>query len=491
MKYTIFILLLGGTLGCSREDALEQAGQSQQALTGALSPQGFLTIKGQGVGLTSDEFEREQTTLSVDGLESYYYWLNDGSLPAVVISAPTLAAFRSSYGFGTGVTEAQAFYYNRGDLGLGREMHCVDTLSANGQAACYVTNFASKDADISTEYTFGFSSGFAFENMKFPGRAVATVAMVYQKRNSRRNKVLFIVYDGAGNLVNNAPLDRHGLQFQEAFALSVASSGYHAGVGPAAEFGVPGVNVNNHIPTNCLNCHGGQFYPQVLPGIAAHTTDASFLPWDLDQLEFEQAPGLTRADQEDQLRLLNQIARKVAFSQLQPLPQGGSQNQMGLSSPIVQQIDAWYNNTSHSETLTGTFHSTAASATGNGIIDGWNTATTMNDGSIASAAENRSLFYNVVRKCRGCHIASSIPSFQFNTPQSFLDAAPTVAADLKSHKMPHALQAQRDFWLSSQPGEIAAYFRNHGAGAAADILFTAGPDDIVFLDPPAIAAATL
>jgi hypothetical protein len=486
MKYSIFILLLGVTLGCSIEDAPERAGQSQEALTGALSPQGFLTIKGVGVGLTSDEFEREQTTLGIP--DSYYAWANDGS-HAPLVSLTTLADFRSTYGFGTGVTEAQAFYYNRGDLGLGREMHCVDTMETNGQVACYVTNFAAGDAD--TEYTFGLGSGFAFENMKFPSRAVATVAMFYQKNTSVEHTVGFFVYDGAGNLTNNAPLDRHGLNFQQAFASSVASLGYQAGVNPPPEFGVPGVNLNNHIPTNCLNCHGGVFQPnpppgQVGPSPKVHTRDASFLPWDLDQFEFEQAPGRTRADQEDQFRLLNQIARKVAFSQRVP---GAAPGIMGLSSPIVQQIDAWYNNTSHSATLSGTFQSTAASATQNGIIDQWNSATFLPGGIIVSSAANRSLFYNVVRKCRGCHIASSIPTLQFNTPRDFLDLAPAIAADLKSHRMPHALQAQREFWLSGQAVEIANYFRNHGAAAAADVIDTAGPDDIVLLDPPAIVAA--
>jgi hypothetical protein len=480
MKQLILVVMLGSLLSCSGTGSPETFDESTQNLTGDLSQKGFLTIKSDGKGLTGDEFEREQTTLAPGnaGKNSYYRIASDGSHPPPFASVPTLDAFRNLYGFGSGATEAQAFYYNRGDLGLGREMHCVDTMSANGQVACYVTNFVSGDG----EFAFGFSSNIAFNNLN-QHQAVATVAMIFQKNGSAENDILFLVYSGDGTqLLDNAPLDRHGLVFETAFLLTAAFGGYHAGIILPEIFGTPGLNFNNHIPTNCLNCHGGTYRPQLANGQIQHVTDAFFLPWDLDQFEFEDAPGRTRAEQEGQFRALNQMARKVAFNQFTPAHSA----RMGLTSPIVQQIDAWYNNTSHSETLSGTFQSTASTSTQNGIIPAWNVATPFSDGTVASAAENRSLFYNVVRKCRGCHAASS--TVQFNTPQSFIDLAPAIAADLKNHRMPHALQAQREFWLSGQPLEIETYFRKHGQVAAADVLNSAGPENIILLDPPVISA---
>jgi hypothetical protein len=66
---------------------------------------------------------------------------------ATIAAPATLDAFRTKYGMG-GADEVAAVYFNKGDLGLGRDMHCryyifpfVDT-----GVACYVTNYAPKNA---------------------------------------------------------------------------------------------------------------------------------------------------------------------------------------------------------------------------------------------------------------------------------------------------------------------------------------------------------
>ena len=58
----------------------------------------------------------------------------------------TLVKFKSKYGFGTDPNipntsggEIVASYANSGDLGFGRDMHCRK--KANGDVACYVTNY--------------------------------------------------------------------------------------------------------------------------------------------------------------------------------------------------------------------------------------------------------------------------------------------------------------------------------------------------------------
>jgi len=57
------------------------------------------------------------------------------------ISAPaTFDAWKAAYGF-TGSNDVKAIYYNAGDLGFGREMHCRKNGSGSAYTvACYVVN---------------------------------------------------------------------------------------------------------------------------------------------------------------------------------------------------------------------------------------------------------------------------------------------------------------------------------------------------------------
>ena len=66
------------------------------------------------------------------GASNYY-----ASLQASNISVPaTFSGWLQAYGFNNG-DDAHAIYYNAGDLGLGRDMHC----RRNGaDIACYVVN---------------------------------------------------------------------------------------------------------------------------------------------------------------------------------------------------------------------------------------------------------------------------------------------------------------------------------------------------------------
>src|SRR5690606_8537766 len=72
---------------------------------------------------------------------------------SVLDTFKTLQDFRNRYF--PGKTERIAKYYNRGDLGIGREMHCV--FASGGESACYVFNFAPKDAN--GKLVFGDKAG--------------------------------------------------------------------------------------------------------------------------------------------------------------------------------------------------------------------------------------------------------------------------------------------------------------------------------------------
>ncbi len=121
-----------------------------------------------------------------------------------------------------------ATYFNKGDLGIGREMHCPNRGCA-GELVCYVRNFAKTEAvcrptepDCSEEPVFDDKDGAQGAS----NHAFATVAMVERQHMDRTaaNRVFFVVYGRDAKLLFKAQLDN------KAF--------------------------NTSIPGNCLQCHG-------------------------------------------------------------------------------------------------------------------------------------------------------------------------------------------------------------------------------------------
>jgi hypothetical protein len=475
MKRIISIALLLTVAACSAADLDESESlgeNSELLLNGTVSGQGFLKLRN--VANKTTEVQRRADTNTYYGSifidpEGDGGWNPDNTpVQTVAQGLDTLTKFKNKYFTGWAGGETRATYYNRGDLGLGRDMHCVDRTSnaADGQIACYVTNFVSapKVNGKFSELSFGLSPTIAFENFA-ANQAVATVAMVFRSRAAvGRDKIFFVVYDAAGNKTDNAPLDRHGLAFANEFNAVTNPT-------PDAQlFGTPGETFNNHIPSNCLNCHGGKY--QNTSANAARVSGAFFLPFDLDQFEYKDAAGLRRADQQTQFRKLNQMARTVALTAA------------NVNHPIVQQVDVWHGNTNHAATLVNNFD---APGLGNNQVPlGWQ--------SNASPQKERDIaVYKAVvrRSCRGCHMAlksSDKPQLGFETANEFLFYADLSAFYIKNHLMPHALQTQREFWQSGQRDPLETYFRNSEKSGAADNLHSAGPDTIITLDPQIIAA---
>ncbi|MBZ4416841.1 hypothetical protein [Myxococcus sp. RHSTA-1-4] len=192
------------------------------------------------------------------------------------INAPlTLAAFRSRYmvpTVGDSEAEVTATYYNDGDLGIGREMHCRRfAANANHGAgmACHVSNYGTfghtSEADITAALNQATSRTGAF----------ATVAMVYEPSRAN-NPVTFMVYDAAGNRSTRAGLDTR--------------------------------LANDTVPRNCLTCHGINSYVSVA-GSTVTVANARFLPFDLDSFRYSTAAPFRRADQAESLRRLNALVK--------------------------------------------------------------------------------------------------------------------------------------------------------------------------------------
>ncbi len=186
------------------------------------------------------------------------------------INAPaTLAAFRLKYGFNLLVTDqVSAIFYNNGDLGLARSMRCKSFSSSSGTGqACYVANYG---RDSTGKVVFGLDANAALTQAINNTNPIATVAMVYTPPITAPNSIQFIVYDGSGNLTNEAPLD---------------STGY-----------------NTSVPQNCMSCHA---IAGAYNTATNEVTGAHFLPFDVFSFKYSTTAGYTYADQEEKLRKLN------------------------------------------------------------------------------------------------------------------------------------------------------------------------------------------
>ena len=160
--------------------------------------------------------------------------------------------------------DATAFYFNAGDLELGRSMHMNHR--SDGGIAYYVTNFASADK------AFGGD----------PADVIATVAMEYSKFPSAvagaPKFTKFYVFDKNGFRVNKAELDNRG---------------------------------DKYVPGLCVVCHGGTLPADIAAASPPGNTDSRFIPFDLKSFDTSPLqPGypalLPRNQQEENFRKLNE-----------------------------------------------------------------------------------------------------------------------------------------------------------------------------------------
>lgn len=193
---------------------------------------------------------------AVDVAETLEYY-------AAIDAPQTLAEFRTRFGFDA--ASEPATFYNAGDLGIGREMHC--RAQTGGAVACYVSNygvFGGDRREALAAAVDGVAAGGSTGSF-------ATVAMVYTPPASAPNSVQFVVYGAGGQLVTEAQLDQYG--------------------------------DNVSIPNNCLNCHGGARYDATANAVIG----ARFLPFDTAAFEFADMPGFRPADQAARLRAFDQL----------------------------------------------------------------------------------------------------------------------------------------------------------------------------------------
>jgi hypothetical protein len=474
MKMTRIIcgLAIGSlAIGCMDPGAADLTADNREALD--VTRTGSLTKRqGNLRSLHPNDSNGQLESDSEADTDTYYNTaqvVKIGSTAVTTIRAglPTLQDFTAAYHFAAPgqplpSNEQRAFYYNRGDLGIGREMHCVDwSAPPDGQIACYVKNFAA--GDTNSEFTFGYSSNIAFANMA-SSSPFATVAMVFRQAAAPANRVIFMVYDNAINpqLQSAAALDRAGILFNDEFKLR-----HNPNPDPAL-FGTPGTNFNNHIPSNCVSCHGGAIYDA-----GAHTeTGSLFLPFDLTRFEFSPVVGQTRDDVA--FKHLNEMVRKVAALSGSDVATAGSD-----LHPLETQLDTWYNNKVFQTASTEVFE--------NDFIPDeppllWK-----------KTSAGQAIYKSVIGpSCRGCHMANM--QRPFATEDDFKQQAGAAAGDICFYQMPHALQTLRLFWQSGQPPLLDGYLATAGLQtltqvAASSPQIICGPGNVATLDPQQILGA--
>jgi hypothetical protein len=231
-------------------------------------------------------------TTPLDKVNEYY-----SAIGALAPNRSTFSAWTATNGFTSFGGDIVATYYNRGDLGFGRDMHCRTTSYGK---ACYVTNYG-KVADGLAD----LNDGTALDDAIAHVRQGATVAMEWhQNKAPDDNPVRFFVYDtgSGGGLINAISLDSN-----------------------PTERAIPGL---------CMNCHGGTFKDAASWGGVTRVEGAQFLPFDVESFAYHGS--LPQWSQESQFRELNMLVRDT-------LPAGATSHEL---------ITGWYPNLG---TFTGSF----------------------------------------------------------------------------------------------------------------------------------------
>ena len=326
----------------------------------------------------------------------------------------TLEHWKQANGF-PAADEAQAIYFNNGDLKLDRDMHCRVKDPATHAAACYVSNFGQPGVDMDAQ---DFANARAYEaNPGGPVKPTATVAMEYDGTTRADGtpgfeSVQFWAYDGNGDYLQQAALDNQGPK---------------------------------PLPDICLGCHQGA-YDSKSNGGNDKVKFAAFLPFDLDSFLYDdigdphsEKPNAAAA--QEQFRQLN----KIVFD-TRPTP---------AYAQLIKQL--WYSDPPGLDQQGGLFE--------------------FNRGArdlIPNPFDTHVKLYDEVvkRTCRGCHIARTTEKTQFkddwtsfaqmdDLPASFsiqgrvCGQAPSISSP-PNFSMPHAEVPFKYFWQNHLSSTLAS-----------------------------------
>ncbi|MCU1349087.1 MAG: domain containing protein [Acidobacteria bacterium] len=311
----------------------------------------------------------------------------------------SLPGFISRNGLG-GVDEIHVSYANSGDLGFGRDMHCVRKTIVglpDFDVACYVTNFGDNTTSDATD-------AFNAVHQIAPG---ATVAMEFSRvENALGDPQEFA--PGAPRIVKFFVYQPGGAALQRAADLD----GYGA----------------RPVPQLCMVCHNGE-YTGGTANVSGHPVPgftnandvnlgARFLPFDVHFYTFDADPA--------DAATASLLAQQPKFKQL-------NQEIVGFGNPGPATSELvnvkWYPGVTTTQDE-------------NALAAGW-----------SALPRDQNLYRQVVaRACRTCHVAQVFDSLQFKTTTELTDLLPAVDSRVcGQHVMPHARVTHRLFWQSISP----------------------------------------
>lgn len=321
-----------------------------------------------------------------------------------------------------GVPQPTATYINKMDLNLTR-VHKSISYGPN-QTAAYVCNHLGPTFSLVTAQS---DIDTAIDNAVNGKNLVACVAMDYSVThgvNGDQPSIRFLIFGPSGQLLPSVNLDGRREKF---------------------------------VPGTCVVCHGGDHYAGKFPedGSGFANVGGHFLPYDTGNFEFSSKAGLTEADQEQSIYVLNQNL----------LNAGPTQAEKEL-------IAGWY---------------------ASGQVLNKNYVPTSWQGQGATAI---SFYQNVqARSCRSCHVAM-VEGYNFDhyhniLPNGQLERLSDTGFDIginvcggsaqvvRDHMMPNSLVTFNRFWLTyqntaglpDQPSILAQFF---GSDTAANGVCTPG-----------------
>jgi hypothetical protein len=182
----------------------------------------------------------------------------------------------------TGENGITASFLNHNELGLGRDMHCLQR--GPSTVACYVTNYGDPDRDRQNGLLAAGPMTGAYQ-------AGATVAMEYSPLDSSPGLAPIVKFfafrggEGGGNRIHKVELDFDQSQ-------------------------------DKHIPHLCLNCHGGRY--DAVQVTATGNLNASFLPFRLSSYRYQTGcaqPGNCPQPSPEQQVAFRQLNRLIAATE--------------------------------------------------------------------------------------------------------------------------------------------------------------------------------
>jgi len=261
---------------------LDQIHTTNRGLLRGQKPDGLPATEGADADPLIAEARRYYDTIRIPELAARKSGVADPVAPATFEDWKQALGFepqrpdedRAAYRRRTGVV----VYYNRNELGLGRELGCVRFTEAErrgGKAshgiACFVTN-----------YGRGFGEGKPSLDMAVRGDEPRnTVCIIYRPSLGAGYEIQFYVFGASGRRQEWAQLDT---------------------LGPRPH------------PLVCMNCHGGDYDADRHMAV-----NARFLPLDPSLVDFavDAGPELTRAGQEERIRAVNALSVETPLTPAQ------------------------------------------------------------------------------------------------------------------------------------------------------------------------------